>query len=380
MQTADAVVIGAGIVGAATAYYLAKAGIDVMLVDRRHPNAGGTASQASAGGVRQQGRAPEEIPLAIHSIHLWGGLEEELGADLHYRRNGMTIVTDDALLIPWLEERVAREQSLGLDIRIVRGAELHDLIAGLSPRIVAGSYCPSDGHADPLRTVPALLEAARRLGARTAWQCPVENLVIENGRITAVKTSGGRIGCRYVVLAAGYWSKALAAAAGIDLPFVYCPLQMMVTAKQPPALDQVLGWVNHGISLKQVPSGGFVIGGGWPGQADPETCRTRLLPGSMAKSAETTVNLFPSLAGIPIVRAWLGIEAFCRDEIPIVSPAVSVDGLIVAAGFSGHGFAIGPGVGSLLAQYLAAGQWPDMLKPLGFERFKALSSKLKAAG
>ena len=371
MQTAEVVVIGAGIVGASTAYYLARAGMDVMLVDRRYPNTGGTASQASAGGVRQQGRVPVEMPLAIYSINLWGSLAEELETDLKYRRDGMTVVTDDESLIPSLEQRVAQEQSLGLDIRMVRGAELHSLIAGLSPRILAGSYCPTDGHADPLSTVNALVNAARRLGARTKWQCQVENLVVENGKVNAVKTSGGSIGCRYVVLAAGYWSRSIAAAVGIDLPFVYFPLQMMVTARQPHVLDQVLGWVNHGISLKQVPSGGFVIGGGWPGQGDPKTYQTRLLPGSMAKSAETTVSLFPSLAGIPIVRAWLGIEAFCIDEMQIVGPAGSVDGIIVAAGFSGHGFAVGPGIGSLIAQYIATGQWSDMLKPFGLERFQA---------
>ncbi|UCD79449.1 MAG: FAD-binding oxidoreductase [Desulfobacterales bacterium] len=371
MQTSDVVVIGAGIVGASTAYYLARAGVDVMLVDRRHPNAGGTASQASAGGVRQQGRAAVELPLAIYSINLWGNLEDELEADLQYRRDGMTVVTDDEALIPVLEQRVEQERSLGLDIRMVRGAELHDLIAGLSPRILAGSYCPTDGHADPLSTINALVDAARRLGARTRWQCPVEKLVIEDGRVAAVETSDGSLGCRYVVLAAGYWSRSIAAAAGIDLPLVDRPLQMMVTARQPHALDQVLGWVNHGISLKQVPSGGFVIGGGWPGQGDPRTYQTRLLPGSMAKSADTVVTLYPSLAGIPIVRAWLGIEAFCEDEMQIVGPAASVDGLILAAGFSGHGFAIGPGIGSLIAQYLTTGQWPDMLKPFGIERFQA---------
>jgi sarcosine oxidase subunit beta len=370
MPTADVIVIGAGIVGTSTAYYLARAGVDVMLIDRRHPNAGGTASQASAGGVRQQGRAPVEMPLAIYSINLWDSLEHELEADLHYRRDGMTVVTDDESLIPTLEQRVEQEQSLGLGVRMVRGAELHDLIAGLSPRILAGSYCPTDGHADPLSTINALVVAARRLGARTRWPCPAENLVIENGRVTAVKTAGGNLGCRHVVLAAGYWSRSLAAAAGIDLPFVDCPLQMMVTVRQPHVLGQVLGWVNHGISLKQVPSGGFVIGGGWPGKGDPRTYRTQLLPGSMAKSAETTVSLYPSLAGIPIVRAWLGIEAFCKDEMQIVGPVASVDGLILAAGFSGHGFAIGPGIGSLIAQYLTTGQWPDMLKPFGIERFQ----------
>jgi len=369
METADAVVIGAGIVGSATAYYLAKAGVDVVLIDRRRPNAGGTASQASAGGVRQQGRAPAEIPLAIYSINLWGGLEAELEADLHYRRQGMTVVTDDENLIPPLAQRVKNEQSLGLGIELVRGADLHDLIDGLSPRIVAGSYCATDGHADPLSTIDAFVGAARRLGARTKWQHPVERLVIENDRITAVKTSGAAIGCRYAILAAGYWSRSIAATAGIDLPLVYFPLQMMVTARRPHTLDQVLGWIDHGISLKQVPSGGFVIGGGWPGHATPQNYQTRLMPGSMAKSAQTTVNLFPSLAGVPILRAWLGIEAFCADEMQIVGPVASAGGLILATGFSGHGFAIGPGVGSLIAEYISSGHWSDLLKPFGIERF-----------
>jgi len=146
--------------------------------------------------------------------------------------------------------------------------------------------------------------------------------------------------------------RAIEAATGIDLPLVDRPLQMMVTARQPHALDQVLGWVNHGISLKQVPSGGFVIGGGWPGQGDPRTYQTRLLPGSMAKSADTVVTLYPSLAGIPIVRAWLGIEAFCEDEMQIVGQAASVDGLILAAGFSGHGHSgqFKPGIGAPLRE------------------------------
>jgi sarcosine oxidase subunit beta len=370
MQTAEVVVIGAGIVGASTAYYLARAGVDVMLVDRRHPNAGGTASQASAGGVRQQGRVPVEMPLAIYSINLWRNLEDELEADLHYRRDGMTVLTDDEALIPVLQQRVELEQSLGLDIRMVHGADLHALIPGLPPRILSGSHCPSDGHADPLSTVNALVAGARRFGARTQWQSPVKELVVEKGRVAAVKTDTGNIACRYAILAAGYWSRSIAAAAGIDLPFAACPLQMMVTARQPHVMDQVLGWINHGISLKQVPSGGFVIGGGWPGWGDPQTYQTRLLPGSLAKSAGTAVELFPALANVPIVRAWLGIEAFCTDEMQIVGPVASAEGLIVAAGFSGHGFAVGPGVGSLIAQYVTTNQWPDMLKPFGFERFQ----------
>jgi len=369
MQSADIVVIGSGIIGSSTAYYLAKAGADVILVDRAGPNTGGTASQACAGGVRQQGRAPQEIPLAIYAIDLWAGLESELEADLHYRRDGMTVMTDNENLIPVLQERVAVEQALGLDVSLIQKKELHGLIPGLSPRMISGSYCPTDGHADPMHTIDAFTRAADRLGARVKWQCPVERIIAEKDRVVAVKTAGEQINCRHVVLAAGYWSRSLAATAGLDLPFKPYTLQMMVTARRSHKLDQVLGWLGHGISLKQVPSGGFVIGGGWPGHGDPDTYQTHLLPGSMAKSAKTTVDLYPALAGIPIVRGWVGIEAFCKDEMQIVGPVPYVEGLVLAAGFSGHGFGIGPGVGALIAQYITTDTMPAMLKPFSFERF-----------
>ncbi len=369
MQSPDIVVIGSGIIGSTTAYYLAKAGVDVILVDRAGPNTGGTASQACAGGVRQQGRAPEEIPLAIYAIGLWDGLETELEADLHYRRGGMTVMTDDENLIPVLQKRVSDEQALGLDVSLIHQKELHELIPGLSSRMIVGSYCPTDGHADPLRTIDAFIRAARRQGARIKWQCPVERIMVQKGRVAAIQAAGEKINCRQMVLAAGYWSHGLAKSAGLDLPLMPHTLQMMVTARRSHKLDQVLGWLGHGISLKQVPSGGFVIGGGWPGFGEPDAYRTHLLPGSMAKSARTTVNLYPSLAGIPVVRAWVGIEAFCKDEMQIIGPVPGVQGLVLATGFSGHGFGIGPGVGALIARYFITGKMPAKLKPFGYERF-----------
>jgi sarcosine oxidase subunit beta len=370
VKATDVVVIGAGIIGSSTAYYLAQKGVDVTLIDAGGPLSSGTATQACAGGVRQQGRVPSEIPLALYAIKLWTGLEDELDADLQYRQGGMTVMVADETLIPRLQERVALEQSLGLDIRLIQKQELHDLIPGLSNHMLAGSYCPSDGHADPMRTISAFTVAAGRLGAHMHWYCPAESLVVEKHKITAVKTAKGKIACRQVVLAAGMWSKAIAATAGLDLPFQPFTLQMMVTAPRPPLLDQVLGWLGHGISLKQVPAGGFVIGGGWPGHGDPHTYQTRLYPGSMAKSAKTAVDLFPSLAGVPVVRAWVGIEAFSTDEMQIIGPVADIDGLILAAGFSGHGFGIGPGVGALIAGYLGNDQLPDLLRPYSIERFK----------
>jgi sarcosine oxidase subunit beta len=369
MKSAEVVVVGAGIVGASTAYFLAKAGLDVALIDGRGPTGSGGASQACAGGVRHQGRVPIEMPLALYAIAFWKTIEEELEADLHYRREGMTIVTDDETLVARLEQRVANEQSLGLDIRMVYGEDLRHLIPGISPRMLAGSYCPLDGHADPLRAVNALVSAARRRGAVLEWRCRAHCLVTEKGRVVAVKTSNGEIRCRHVVLSAGAWSRALAATAGVSLPFAPFTLQMMVTRRCLPGLSQVLGWLGHGISLKQVPSGGFVIGGGWPGHGDLTTGKTALMPGSMAKSARTTLSLFPSLSRLSIIRAWAGIEAFSVDEMQVTGPISGVDGLFIAAGFSGHGFAVGPGVGSLIADFITTGRLSELLSPFTLDRF-----------
>ena len=126
MPSADIVIIGSGIIGSSTAYYLAKAGADIILVDRAGPNSGGTASQACAGGVRQQGRIAAEIPLAIHAIGLWAGLEAELQTDLHYRRDGMTVMTDNENLIPVLQKRVIEEKALGNLEKIGRTSQYID--------------------------------------------------------------------------------------------------------------------------------------------------------------------------------------------------------------------------------------------------------------
>jgi len=376
VKSADVVIIGAGIIGASSAYFLAKAGLDVTLIDSRGPIATGGASQACAGGVRHQARMPVEMPLALHAIKLWKTLGEELDADLEYRQDGMTVLTDEETLIPRLEERVELERSLGLDIRMVYGKELHDLIPGLSPRILAGSHCPVDGHANPMKATSALAAAAERLGARLKFHCQARSLVTLKGRITAVRTSKGDIPCRHVVLAAGAWSKTIAATAEIDLPFHPFPLQMMVTSRQPHFLDQVLGWLGHGISLKQVPAGGYLIGGGWPGIGDLLNGSTRLMPGAMAKRAETSLDLFPSLAPIPVIRAWVGIEAFCVDEMQVLGPVPGIEGLFLAAGFSGHGFAIGPGVGSLIADYFVTGALCKMFEPFTIQRFSAQERKI----
>ncbi len=373
MSNPDIIIVGGGVAGSACAYFMAKAGLKVRLCEARGLITSGIASQASAGGVRQQGREAPEIPLAIHSIGIWAALEDELQADLHYRRRGMTVCVHEQASLDRLYRRVEAERALGLDINVVEGGELHELVPGLSPRMIAGSYCPTDGQADPIRTTAAFAAAAARLGAEILPHTPVRSLMMSGDRVAGVVSDKGEMPCGRVVLAAGAWSRELAAGAGLELPFRPVGLQMMVTAKRPRQLNQVLSWVGQGLSLKQSPDGGFVIGGGWPGEVDPATYRADTIPGAMAKSARVAAGIFPALNKVPVVRAWLGMEAFCEDHIPALGPAGGIDGLIMAAGFSAHGFALAPAVGSLLAKYATAGTIDPLLEPFSPDRFSGAS-------
>ena len=369
IKTSDVIVIGGGLIGSATAYYLAMAGFSVTVMEARGLLKGGTASPASAGGVRQQGRDPAEMPLAIYSVNLWSSLSDELEADLHYRRRGLIVLCDREDGLAKLERRAATEKAFGVDVRLIGPDELRDLAPGVARTMLGGSYCPTDGQADPILTTAAFARAAQKLGVRYLSDCPVENLIFDKGRLLAVCSSKGETSCERAVLAAGAWSALLAGRAGLKLPIEPFGLQMMVTARRPPQLDQVLSWFGQSLSLKQSVSGGFVIGGGWPGRIDPATYRTELLPGAMAKSARLAVSAFPSLKDIPVVRGWVGIEAYTPDHLPIIGEFPDHTGLVLAAGFSGHGFAISPGVGRLLAEYFVTGQWPRLLTPFQPGRF-----------
>jgi len=372
VRSADVAVVGAGIIGASIAYYLARAGADVVLIDRAHTPAGATASGASAGGVRQQGRVAPELPVAIESIRMWNSLSDELQMDVCYHRGGMVVCTSDPEALPGLRARIERERAAGLDILLVEGQELRRLVPGLSPSILAGSYCSTDGHADPMRATCAFALAAERCGARVLWGCAVTGVRRDGTRLHGIETSQEPIACSTVILAAGAWTPKIAEQCGAPIPMVRPGfLQMMVTAPCPRMLDAVLGWVGQGISLKQAPTGGFVIGGGWPGRGAVDRYETHLLPGAMAKSAATTVALFPALAGVPVVRAWVGTESFARDDYPIISDLPGHPGMIVATGFSGHGFALAPGVGRRVAEWVTTGRRPDILRVFDICRFQA---------
>ena len=223
------------------------------------------ASGASAGGVRHQGRDLREFPLAFRALDRWRTLEEELNANLDYRRNGHATTCEHEEDLAELAKYVLIQRSAGLDLALVEGDDLRQLIPGIAPSVIAAAYSPEDGHADPARTTRAFADAARRLGATIQTGTEVTALTMRSDRVTGVETSDGRVQADTVVLAAGAWSGELAAGIGIDLHVTPDGYQAVTTFPVEPHLTQVLGSMRRLISLKQLPDGRYLLGGGWPG-------------------------------------------------------------------------------------------------------------------
>lgn len=359
----EVLIIGGGVMGSAIAYHVARQGQQVLMVERSEEVASApAASWASAGGVRRQGRHPAEAKLAIEAIERWRTLEEELEAGVQYRRGGNLLLAETDAEAEQLVMFVQEQQDLGFtDVRLVDRREVTALVPGLHAGVVAGSYSPGDGQADPALTTRAFAEAAQRLGA-TCWKgIAVSALLKEGERVIGARTGRGEIQGGQVVLTAGAWSDELARTIGLRLPIKTVALQMVLSTPAPrQVLRPVLSAVSRALSLKQVNDGAFLIGGGWPGDPSADRRSYTLREDSVKGNWETACELLPPVGQQRIARAWCGLEALSIDELPFIGPIAGLDGLTVAVGFSGHGFALAPAVGRAVAEQLAGRAAPEL--------------------
>ena len=376
-KVAEVIVVGGGVIGSSIAYHLARAGVRTILLEKRTIAA--AASGASAGGVRQQGRDPRELPLSIQACARWANLEEELAADIDYRRKGHLSLIEHEDDRPNLVAAIERQRAAGLNIVLVEGDDLRELAPAVAPHLLAGSFTPDDGHANPGLTTRAFAAAAARAGAEIRTGVTVHGLAVEGGRVVGVLTDDGPLGADLTILAAGAWSKTLAAGIGIDLPLSPMGLQMLLTAPAAPCLDQVVGCAGRQISFKQLPAGNFLIGGGWPGDWSLDDSRGTTRAASIWGSALTAAAIVPVSATVGLADAWVGIEARAADDVPIVGPVRGVEGLVVAAGFSGHGFQLSPAIGQVIAELVVEGAPSISLDALNLDRFDGADLAKQAA-
>jgi glycine/D-amino acid oxidase-like deaminating enzyme len=412
-DAADVVVIGAGIVGVAAAHALARKGHRVALLEKGV--VGGEQSSRNWGWCRLLNRDEREIPLMQASLSMWDSLPAETGADLGFRRHGLVYVTrDPAELAAW-EVWAEMARPYQAPVRIVGAEEARQLTPGNDGGWIGGVVSPRDGWANPAIAAPRLAAAARRAGATLHQGCAVRGLDLKAGRIAGVFTEAGYIRTGAVIVAAGAWASMFLRRHGVDLP--QSSVHSTVFATTPAARVTPGGLVTPDFILTPLPDGGYIVAAKararleltpqglryarkfWPtlikrrkllemrlGRSfleGPDAWHARwsfekptvferirvLDPTPNAKIVEPALReitaAYPELAGIGLARIWAGWIDSTPDAVPVISPVPQIPGLVVAAGFSGHGFGIGPAAGRLAAD-LAVGD-PPIVDPQPFE-------------
>ena len=371
-KTADVIVIGSGVIGCAAAYYMAKKGMSVLVLDQDE-SVGNGGSSRNGGGVRQSGRDPRELPLAIYGVeNVWPTLSDELGVNVEYHKEGNLRLgkteTHKQILTGLTEKAVA----CGLNVRMIDAEEVRKINPYLSEEVTCASWCPTDGHANPLTTTLGFYKNARVLGVVFHMGEKVVKLEKVHGKLRRVCTKTTVYEADQVLVAAGYASRFLTQTVGIDVPMQEELIEALVTEAEPKMFPQMLGTADADFYGHQTNHGSFVFGGATGMEStvlDNGTNRTSSL--SSPCICRGIMKYVPKLADAKIVRTWAGYEDLSIDGIPVISKVEEVPGLLLACGFTGHGFGISPVVGQLLAQ-LAAGETPMLsLQEFRYDRFHA---------
>lgn len=368
-RTADVIVVGGGISGTATAWQLALMGVKALLLER-----GDLASMASGwtlAGVRQSGRHPAELPLARAAIRRWEHLHEELGADVEYRQEGNLRLALSEEDLPKIRAVVAEGNAVGIETIMLEGSDaVHEVAPALTSDLYGASYCPSDGHANPALVVPAFAAAARRAGAEIRTGVQVKRLVTDGDRVTGVETQDGILSAGTVVVAAGVYTPALLAPLGLEMPISVTMVAAVQSVPVPPTLTQVLGLASGGVAGRQQVDGRYRFTGstepwGETGTHSTESAMPRLQ--QVQDTIARTVRILPSFADVRLGAVWGGLLDQSPDALPVFD--TPRPGLVMAAGFSGHGFCLGPITGEILADLATEGETAHPIAPFTLDRF-----------
>jgi glycine/D-amino acid oxidase-like deaminating enzyme len=361
----DVIVVGGGVIGSSIAYHLARSGARVRVYEQAAPAVAPSASWASAGGVRQQGRDAREWPLTLEAARRWPNLDQELGATTGFVQGGHLHLVEAEADVSALEQRVQNEARAGMNIRMLEPSAVYQVAPALKSGILGAAYTPEDGQADPRRTTAAFANAAQHHGAEYLNGSRVQGLLESEGRVGGIRVATEDVVADAVVLATGVWTNALTRPLGWAVPIEARGPQMLLTTRGPHALAPTLTAVDRALSLKQLPSGEYFIGGGWPTDivADENGLLCRVRAESVTGSWAVAKDIVPGVANQRVADSWGGLEAQSVDGVPFLGPAPGFDGAFVAAGFSGHGFQLSPAVGRALADLVGGARVPE-LEPL----------------
>ena len=364
----EVVVVGGGVMGASSAFHLAEAGRDVLLLER-DALASGSTSRA-AGGVRAQFSDELNIAIALRSLEAFDRFRERPGAEIDLHKVGYLFLLDREEDVRVFERSVALQNEHGVPSRLVDPAEAKRLSPlACVDGVIAATFCPIDGHASPEAVVQGYAAGARAHGAVVETGCELTGIEVENGEIRAVQTSRGRVETSTVICAAGVWSPAVAAMVGLSLPVTPYLREVGFTqplpgAGRPPlTIDFTTSFYFHGEGE------GLLFGMADPAQ--PPGLDVRRDPDWLEKVFEVAERRAPALCDAGIAGGWAGFYEATPDHNALIGEWAGVSRFFYATGFSGHGFLQGPAVGEI-ARDLVLDRAPFVdVAPMAVERFSA---------
>ena len=359
----DVVVVGGGLAGTATAYYLACEGVDVVLLERSELNR--EASGTNAGSFHFQiaihqltaretagsyARLLSDVRLHLSAADLWRTLEAELEGELGLHATGGLMVAETEPELQILRDKHAIEAEAGLETHVLEGEELRSFAPYLADDLLGATFCPAEGHANPFLAAP--LFARRAVDRGAVVRTGVEVTGIEPGFV--VRTSKGELRARRIVNAAGAWADDVAALCGIVLPVRREGLHVNVTEPRQRVLEPLVQHIGRRLTLKQAANGTCIIGGGWPARREERPARYSTMWQSAAGNAAVAVRVMPSLADVRVVRMWTGVMAFTDDLQPVVGEIGGMPGYFTCIATTG--FTLSPMIAKLLAAHIARGE------------------------
>ena len=423
----DVAIVGGGIIGVSAAYALARTGKSVVLLEKGR--IGAEQSSRNWGWCRTQNRDKRELPLQLLSMQLWDRLSADINADLGFRRTGLIYATKSETELATWSAWIDMAREFQVHNKVLSPAETKALTPGNEQDWLGGIHAPTDGRAEPSMAAPALADATRALGGIIMQDCAVRGLDIVGGRVTGVITEKGRVAADAVLYTGGAWASMFLRRHGVDLPQAGIRSTVFATTPGPEVTPG--GLVTPEFTLSRRLDGSYIVAAQNRGSLEvtPQGVRyarefwptfksrrkslsigvgTSLVTGpealarkwsfdaptpmekhriyapkpdrSVAGPALAKVKaIYPALANIGIGGVWAGWIDLTPDSIPVISPVDKLPGLYLAAGFSGHGFGIGPGAGQLAAE-LVAGDRPSVdPAPFRLSRFSD-GSDVTAAG
>jgi sarcosine oxidase, subunit beta len=368
-ESTDVLVVGGGLAGTALAYYLARQGVEVVLVDRGELNreASGTnagsfhfqiaihqLTSAETANVRE--RLQIEVRQQVEAAEIWKGLERELDGPLGIHFTGGLMVAETEAQLRLLHEKRVIEEEAGLEIEIFEGDDLLSFAPYLAPDLTGASFCPQEGHADPALAAPLFALRAVEAGASIRTHAEVITVEVDpdgGAQRFAVTTAAGQIRAHRIVNAAGAWANEIAALAGLKLPLRSEGLHLNVTEPREHVLEPMVQHIGRRLTLKQTENDTFIIGGGWPARPEPRPRRYSTSWESMAGNVAVAMRVMPLLADVRIVRTWSGVMAFTDDLAPVVGESRRLPGYHTLVATTG--FTMSPLMARLLAESMATG-------------------------